>query len=995
MAATVTGLEYDCPADQIRISGTGFVDGATITLQNPDGDAVPFTRVSLTPTVIVLDISTYTFVAGSYCVSVTNPIAPLLLTGPSDTAMVGTPYVSAVVATGGTPPYTYATAAGTLPDGLTLDTGTGIITGTPTVDGTVPITSAVVDADTQTALNPVVIDVAVTGDTPLSRSEHPRLWFTAADVAGIQSKLAGGTWTAEFQAFVDYLNGQTLAQNKSNSQTWLPLAAGYAFVAQTYGVAGVTYGGNLAAFYSGRAHTLFVDFIALYNVMQCLSGWAAALTYDWAYTTFSAAEKPQAVALFRSADPGLCAATQVFNTAAAGGRANKVMGALALLGDGSASDTAWATATIDAFGTSLFRGTTGITSSESYISGATGGGAEGFVYWNFVDAVGSINVVQAAEEAYRTAEGLSLATHYGTSATDVLRYHPQMVASAEAPFNYAAASGSALAQWALWRSWAGGAVETIYNAAAIFMELAAHVGIFAAIDSTMAGMSQWLLTNRVTPPLGLTSSYYAGYVLPYFILGRHDVTPVTPSTVIPLSERRTHEGYFLRTGWTTADTEVIVATPRWATDSGAYMNRRPGSFMVWRKGIQVTESGAFGHEPAEGGTWSRNILTFPDATLTTPASAFDTGGAARFLVDASHGAVDLVADGRQDFRGASASLLTDYLASDGGAGRDVDYIRVDLTRSYDSTTEHDIYNPARISSYVREFVWFRSAVPGTDPERCVILDRATTTDTKYEKRWLYHPAMTNVVTGPTVTGQSSTVAGPSRGLTGTGGKTTYVDATLVTGANVAGTMSGSSFLTPLLPASRNVVVVGGPNSSAVSWQNTGCANSFGCAGSVNDSHETEDAYGHAMGVSGIPSAQYVPFAGAWRVEVIPGTPALADTFLNVVEVADAGGSPSTTVLVSGTNCVGARVGNRYAIFGAAATWSTGSFKLPTAGTYKVLVANFTGPTRALVGGANITSIVTAEGATSSPFTVASAGVIYLTIVVNTNGTGAANTVTVS
>jgi hypothetical protein len=76
--------------------------------------------------------------------------------GPSVTCafpggQVGVAYSSSLVATGGTPPYTYSIAAGSLPPGLTLNSSTGAIRGTPTVTGSFSYTAKVVDAASATA----------------------------------------------------------------------------------------------------------------------------------------------------------------------------------------------------------------------------------------------------------------------------------------------------------------------------------------------------------------------------------------------------------------------------------------------------------------------------------------------------------------------------------------------------------------------------------------------------------------------------------------------------------------------------------------------------------------------------------------------------------------------------------------------------------------------------------------------------------------------------
>ena len=64
---------------------------------------------------------------------------------------VSTFYSSSLVATGGTPPYTYSISAGSLPPGLTLNPSTGAITGSPTTAGSFPYTAKVVDAASASA----------------------------------------------------------------------------------------------------------------------------------------------------------------------------------------------------------------------------------------------------------------------------------------------------------------------------------------------------------------------------------------------------------------------------------------------------------------------------------------------------------------------------------------------------------------------------------------------------------------------------------------------------------------------------------------------------------------------------------------------------------------------------------------------------------------------------------------------------------------------------
>jgi len=73
------------------------------------------------------------------------PAAVILQCPANTTGVVGVPYSSALVATGGTGVYTFSITTGSLPPLLSLNTSTGAITGTPTTAGPYPFTAKVVD----------------------------------------------------------------------------------------------------------------------------------------------------------------------------------------------------------------------------------------------------------------------------------------------------------------------------------------------------------------------------------------------------------------------------------------------------------------------------------------------------------------------------------------------------------------------------------------------------------------------------------------------------------------------------------------------------------------------------------------------------------------------------------------------------------------------------------------------------------------------------------
>jgi len=75
-------------------------------------------------------------------------------------------YAATLAASGGTTPYTWAIASGSLPTGLSLNSGTGAISGTPTATGTFSFTAQVTDSSNpgQTTTKALSIVVSVAAD---------------------------------------------------------------------------------------------------------------------------------------------------------------------------------------------------------------------------------------------------------------------------------------------------------------------------------------------------------------------------------------------------------------------------------------------------------------------------------------------------------------------------------------------------------------------------------------------------------------------------------------------------------------------------------------------------------------------------------------------------------------------------------------------------------------------------------------------------------------
>jgi glucose/arabinose dehydrogenase/chitodextrinase len=84
---------------------------------------------------------------------------PTIITNSLPNGQVNVAYDQTLQASGGTPPYTWSIATGTLPAGLTLAASTGRITGTPTTAGTSQFTAQVQDSATKTGTKQLSITI--------------------------------------------------------------------------------------------------------------------------------------------------------------------------------------------------------------------------------------------------------------------------------------------------------------------------------------------------------------------------------------------------------------------------------------------------------------------------------------------------------------------------------------------------------------------------------------------------------------------------------------------------------------------------------------------------------------------------------------------------------------------------------------------------------------------------------------------------------------------
>ena len=102
----------------------------------------------------------------SIVVAAPAPPALAITTSSMPAGTNGTSYSSALQASGGTSPYAWSITAGSLPAGLSLNQGTGLISGTPTTNGTSNFTATVTDGGSPAQTKSVPLSIVVAAAAP-------------------------------------------------------------------------------------------------------------------------------------------------------------------------------------------------------------------------------------------------------------------------------------------------------------------------------------------------------------------------------------------------------------------------------------------------------------------------------------------------------------------------------------------------------------------------------------------------------------------------------------------------------------------------------------------------------------------------------------------------------------------------------------------------------------------------------------------------------------
>jgi hypothetical protein len=159
------------------ITGDPTVSGtSTFTVQVTDSSAVPggstSAQAQLSLTVVtVVTISTTAFPAGTE----------------------GITYLAGINASGGTPPYTWSLSTGSLPPGLMMQPGSGVISGSPTSPGNFTFTVAATDSSPTQQTQTQSLTIAIGAPQPLAINTSSLLEGTLGTPYNARLVAMGGT----------------------------------------------------------------------------------------------------------------------------------------------------------------------------------------------------------------------------------------------------------------------------------------------------------------------------------------------------------------------------------------------------------------------------------------------------------------------------------------------------------------------------------------------------------------------------------------------------------------------------------------------------------------------------------------------------------------------------------------------------------------------------------------------------------------------------------
>lgn len=156
---------------QLQFAATVTNTSKTAVVWSTSGGSISNSGLLTAPmqagTVVVTATTTVGSVQASAAVSVSAPVPALkIATSSLSGDTVGTPYAAGISAQGGTQPYSWSLSSGSLPNGLTLNSSTGVVSGTASQSGNFNFTAEVRDASSQTSTQQLALTSTAPATTP-------------------------------------------------------------------------------------------------------------------------------------------------------------------------------------------------------------------------------------------------------------------------------------------------------------------------------------------------------------------------------------------------------------------------------------------------------------------------------------------------------------------------------------------------------------------------------------------------------------------------------------------------------------------------------------------------------------------------------------------------------------------------------------------------------------------------------------------------------------
>lgn len=135
--------------------------GLTLTLSTGDISGTPTATGTSSFTVRVTDSTTPTAGTATAALSITINAALAITTTTLPGGSVHSAYSATVNASGGVQPYAWSVTSGSLPAGLSINSGTGVISGTPTATGTSHFTVTATDSESPVVQANAALSIAI------------------------------------------------------------------------------------------------------------------------------------------------------------------------------------------------------------------------------------------------------------------------------------------------------------------------------------------------------------------------------------------------------------------------------------------------------------------------------------------------------------------------------------------------------------------------------------------------------------------------------------------------------------------------------------------------------------------------------------------------------------------------------------------------------------------------------------------------------------------